>query len=290
MWAARHGSGFLELLRAAGTEFERDHARYLAGAMVYYALVSLVPLLLLLLSVLGLLLRFSEAAAAMEQQVLRNVETGLGAELRAFLEEQLASLEQTSPVATVIGLIGMLFAASALFRHLRLSFRALWKYSPPLLSGTIWVVVRASLLERVAAQALMLLGGGLLLMAVVLIAIARRFESLLESLPLVGPISAWTITGLSPFTLAAAVFALLFKYLPPAPVRWGDVWLAALLCAGAWTAASALLSLYAAYFGDHLSAYGALGALLALMLWLNLISKVLFFGAELSKVVASRAG
>jgi membrane protein len=47
----------------AWIEYERDRARYLAVAMVYYALVSLVPLLLLMLAGLGLLLRFSTIAA-----------------------------------------------------------------------------------------------------------------------------------------------------------------------------------------------------------------------------------
>ena len=43
---------FFGLLRTAWQEYERDHARYFAGAMVYYALVSLLPLLLLLLAAL----------------------------------------------------------------------------------------------------------------------------------------------------------------------------------------------------------------------------------------------
>ena len=53
----------IRLLRAAWQEYERDHARYFAGAMVYYALISLVPLVLLVLAVLGLLLRYTEFAA-----------------------------------------------------------------------------------------------------------------------------------------------------------------------------------------------------------------------------------
>ena len=58
----------IQLLRTSWEEFERDHARYFAAAMVYYLLVSVVPLLLVLLAVLGLMLRFSTYAAAAEQQ------------------------------------------------------------------------------------------------------------------------------------------------------------------------------------------------------------------------------
>ena len=42
------------------------------------------------------------------------------------------------------------------------------------------------------------------------------------------------------------------------------------------------------FFGDSRSAYGALGAMLAVMLWMNIVSQVLFFGAELCKVVAAK--
>ena len=288
--AAHHGRGFLELLRTTLSEYERDYAQYLAGAMVYYALVSLIPLLLLLLSALGLLLRFSEYAAATQQKVLANVEATFGAQLRATVEKLLASLEQESIAATVIGLLGLLFTASVLFHHLRMSFRAIWKYEPPLFSGPAWVAVRATFLERVIAYGLLLVGGGLLLVALALIGLARWLHTLLESLPLIGTAGGWLITAFSPFTLAFVLFAFLFRFMPPVPVRWRDVWLAALLCAGAWTAASALLSLYGAYFGSHLSAWGAVGALLAVMLWMNLTSKVTFFGAELCKVIRTRAG
>ena len=53
----------MNVLRLAWIEYERDRARYLAVAMIYYALISLVPLLLLLLAALGLALRFSPIAA-----------------------------------------------------------------------------------------------------------------------------------------------------------------------------------------------------------------------------------
>ena len=46
------------LLRAAWEEYERDRARYFAGSMVYFALMSLVPLLLLFLATIGWSLRF----------------------------------------------------------------------------------------------------------------------------------------------------------------------------------------------------------------------------------------
>ena len=65
------------------------------------------------------------------------------------------------------------------------------------------------------------------------------------------------------------------------------MWLPALLCATAWIVSTEVLALYGAYF-RRLSVPGALGALLAITVWLNLVSQVMFYGAELCKVVASQ--
>ena len=287
-WATHAGRRFVDLLRAAGIEYERDRARYLAVAMIYYAIVSLIPLLLLMLATLGLLLRFSSIAAQAQQQMLLGVEASFGAELTATITRLLNTLQRESIVATVLGLGGLVLAGSLLSRHLRLGFRAIWNYEPPLTSGPVRVVVRTALLERVIAFVMVLGGGALLLAALALIAAAQWLDRLLGSLPLSTQATDWLLTTSSSLIIATLTFACMLKFLPPTPLRWREVWLAALLCAITWVAASELLALYGVLFGHSRSAYGALGALLAAMLWMNVVSQVLFFGGELCKVVATQ--
>jgi len=285
---APRGHAFVRLLRAAWIEWEHDRAGYLAVAMIYYALVSLIPLLLLLLASLGLLLRFSTTAAETQQQMLLRIEASFGLELPLTIKRLLISLERGSIIATVISLTGLFLAASVLFRHLRLSFRAIWNYEPPLVSGPIRVVVWTTILERVIAFVMVLGGGGLLLIALVLIAATQWLDRLLRSVPLLSHRTEWLLTAVSSVVIATITFACLFRVLPPVSISWRNVRLAALLCAVSWVSASELLALYGVFFGSSRSAYGAVGALLAIMLWMNVVSKVLFFGAELCKVVAAR--
>jgi membrane protein len=282
----RHTLG--ALLRAAWVEYERDRAGYLAVAISYYALLSLVPLLSLLLAALGLLLRFSQVAADARQQMLVAIDARFGPDLSAAITRLLTTLQQESIVATIISLGGVLFAASLLFKHLRLTFRAIWRYDPPLIAGSLRGVVRATLVERVIAF-LMLLGcGGLLLAALVLIAASQWLGG---SLPLADT-TASLVAAAGSILLAAVTFACMLRFLPPVSIRWRDVWLAALLCALAWVIASELLALLGGLFGGLFggSTYGALGGVLAVMLWMNVVSQVLFFGAELCKVVATHGG
>jgi membrane protein len=286
---ARPGS-FVGLLHAAWREYERDHARYFASAMVYHTLVSLVPLLLLLLAVLGLLLRFSESAAAAEQQVLLAVESSFGRYLRTTVERLFDQLQQESVLATVTSLVGLMLTASALFRHLRLSFRAIWKYAPPLVAGPVRVALRATALEHVMSYVMVLAGGLVLVAAVVLFSVTQWLGDLLIRVPLISRTPAWLLALPGSVIVVALLFALLFRFLPPVRLRWRHVWLPAALCTAAWTVGAEMVVLFGALFGGSPSASGAFGGLLVMMLWINIVCQLLFFGAELCKVIAWRDG
>ena len=177
-----NSSSLVNLLRLAWVEYERDRAQYLAVAMIYYALVSFIPLCLLMLATLGLFLRVSPVAAGMQEQLLLRIEASFGSQLRVTIGQLLHTLEQESIVATAVSLVGLLLAASVLFRHLRLTFRAIWKYEPPLVSGPMRVVVRTTILERVISFVMVLSAGMLLLVALVLVSATQWLNRLLASL------------------------------------------------------------------------------------------------------------
>jgi membrane protein len=276
------GIALRRLLKSTLMEYERDYARYFAVAMVYYALMSLVPVMLLLLAALGWLLRLSPVAGLIEQQVLISIDTGFGPELRATVEQLLLRLQEQSLLSTIVSLIGLLFTASVLVRHLRMSFRAIWQHLPPWLSGSVRGGAQAAFREKVIAFAIVLGGAGVLLFALAAIAIIHWLAGLFGD----GEGAAWMLALPIPLLLVFLVFALLFVLLPPVYLTLRHVWVAAALCTAVWIIGVEILTLYGAFFGRNLSTYGAIGGLLVIMLWMNAMSQVLFFGAELCKVVA----
>ena len=285
-WLPRHGHALRNLLREAWLEYERDYARYFAVAMVYYALVSLVPLLLLVLAVFGWFLRLSPMAADAEQQVLAAVETGFGAELRSALEQLLEWLRTQSMLSTVLSVIGLALTASVLVRQLRMSLRAIWRQAPPLLSGSMQTGVWQTLFYRAIAVVMILSGGLLLFAALAIIVSVHWVGGLLREVPLLGPGVDRLIAVGVPLVLVFVIFAILFKFLPPAQLRLRHVWLAALLCSLGWFIGVEILALYGMYLSGNVSAYGALGAALVVMLWMKLVSQLFFFGAEFCKVAS----
>lgn len=281
---ARRLPSTVRRLREAWFEYERDRARYLAVAMIYYAAVSLVPLLLLALSTFGLLLRFSAVAADAERQMLLGIEESFGKELAVTVTALLETIQEQSITASAISTIILLVSASVLFNHLRLSFRVIWKQEAPLVSGPMVSAVRATIFERFIAFTMVLGAGPLLLAALVMIAAIQWLQPLLERLPLLDATAAWLLPTMGSLAIAMLTFAVLFRFLPPVTVPWRHIWPAALVCAVLWVTAGELLALYGTLAGASRSAYGAIGGLLAVMLWMNVVSQTLFYGAELCKV------
>jgi membrane protein len=283
---AQRARNFLALLQSAKDEYDRDHARYFAVAMIYYALVSLEPLLLLLIAGLGRL-HGSAYAAAAEQQVLRSVETRFGPELTQMLSKRLDWLQRESTLVMVLSLVGLMVTGSVLFHQLRLSFRSIWKQKPSRVPLPL-VVLGKTFREQGIAFVMMGSAGLLLLAALGLFAAVQWlsglfgntpvFKGVASILPLIGPLLVFTLT-----------FALAFKFLPPVRLHWRHVLPASMLCAAVWIVTAEILTVYSAYFG-RLSTIGVIGAILALTLWMNLVSQVMFFGAELCKVSAARDG
>jgi membrane protein len=91
----------------------------------------------------------------------------------------------------------------------------------------------------------------------------------------------------APALVASLTFAVFFKVLPPVSLSWRHIWLASVLCGVVWVIGAEILALYGAYMGKHGSTYGALGAVLVVMLWMNVVSQMLFIGAEICKAVYS---
>jgi membrane protein len=279
----------ISLLRAAWQEYERDRARYFAGAMVYFALMSLVPLLLLLLAAIGWSLRFSSVAAGTEAHLLALVETSLGEQFRRIIETLLTQLQQESLVTTVAGLLGLLYTASKLFRHLRMSFRAIWKHEPPLVAGPMRERLGTTAREYAIAFVMVLSGGLLLVLALVLLSVTQRLSRLLVALPLAYQVPAWLLTLPSSIVIVGLTFALLLRFLPPFPLGWRYVWLATLLCTVSWIIGAELVTWFSALFlSDGPTALGAFGALFVTMIWFDKVSQLLFYGAEVCKVIYTR--
>jgi membrane protein len=98
----------------------------------------------------------------------------------------------------------------------------------------------------------------------------------------------WQVgTFLFSLGVSAVVFALIFQILPDVRLGWRDVAIGGLVTAVLFTIGRALIGLYLGQSSIG-SAYGAAGSLVVLLVWVYYASLVVFFGAEITQVIAKR--
>jgi len=262
-------------LKRTATEFQEDNLTDWAAALTYYALLSLFPALIAVVSLLGL---FGDPKTTTES--LTEIITDLGpesaAETFAGPIESLTENRGTAGVAFFLGLAVALWSASgyvgAFTRASNVIYetpegRPFWKLRPLQLAVTLAMILM-----------MVVLALGLVATGPVLDAIA-------------GPVglsdTAVTVWSIVKWPVMAAIFLLMVAVLYYATpnvklrrFRW--VTPGSLFAIVSWAIASALFAFYVANFGSYDKTYGTLGGLIALLVWFWISNLAILFGHQLN--------
>ena len=250
----------------------------LSAALAFYSIFSVAPLLVITIGILGLVLG-EEAASG---QLYRELSGYMGPSSAEAIQSmvQSASRPRQGVIATVSGFLMLILGASGVFGELKEALNTIWGVMPKP-GGGIRGLVRGQFLNFGMVLAI----GFLLLVSLVMsTAIAGLNQRLENVLPL--PAIAWAaVTFFISLGLVTTLFALLFKVLPDAQIRWRHVWFGALITALLFEVGKTGLSWYLGREGTA-SAYGAAGSVVLLLLWVYYTSSILFFGAAFTQVYA----
>jgi membrane protein len=279
----------LSLLQETWQEFQKDEAGQLGAALSYYATFSIFPLLLLLLAGLGFVLNYWPVAIDAQAQILAIISQNFSPQLSTTVAQILGVLKDRAGAATGIGLVVLLVGASGVFQQLDTSFNKIWNVPEKAQTTGIITTAISVLRDKLFSFGMVLSVGFLMMVSLALTGVSQALLGVLAEVPVVGGIFGYAAGLLITLLLSTLIFALLFKYLPRTDVRWGDVWLGALITAIVWEIAKRLLGLYIGK-SSYASAYGAVGTVLVLMAWVYFSSQVLFLGAEFTEVYSRRYG
>lgn len=289
-------------------KWQSDNVAVLATSMAYYALFSIFPLLLIILSVVGLiigsensLLRQSLRVVGQEEmadqvtdqanaeaQIFGLINDSLSPEAATQIEDVLNRMNQKSAGAGIIGFVTLLFAASSVFAALDQAFQIIWDTKDPNAEATgIFHTARTMILKKLLAFGLVLGCAVLLLLSMLSGVVIGVVQSFIPELP--GSVYLWRgVQMLVSLTLLTFAFMLLFKFLPDVHVTWKDVRLAALITAILFTI---FVNISSFYIGrSDFATYGAIGSVMALLVWIFLSTQVLFLGVEFSQIYAYTYG
>ncbi len=267
-----------KLVRQTIREFVAEDPFTLAGALSYYTLLSLAPLLLVVVAVAGII--FGEEAARGE--VLAKLEQAIGTQAAGLAQDLLANAHERGSgwLSATVGGVGVVIGATTALAQLQASLKQIWGVKP---SPRAWyALLRTRLMSLVFV---LVLGAAVIASLVASSVIAALSSRTTDALDFV-----WRLADLGvPLALMTGLFAALFKLLPDAQVRWRDLWVGAAITSVLFTLGRILIGLYIGRAGVT-SAYGAAGSVIGLMVWIFYSSIIILFGAELTQVYARLFG
>jgi len=272
------------LLRQAVDRWNADRAPRLAAALAYYATFSLAPLVLVTIWIAGLV--FGDAFA--RSHLIDLITQNFGADSAAFVQSMIGSVyrNSTGPLFGFIAIVGLLFGATGLFFGMQDALNIVWN-APPRPPRNVWRSLLGIFQDR-ALSFVMVLASGVLL--TVSLAISTLLTTLDPLLRLVQPHSAALLNIsdlLISFAIVTLLFAVIYRILPEARVKWRDVWLGALSAALLFTMGKFALSLYLTYSNIR-TIFGAASSFVVILIWIYYSAQIFLFGAEVCRVYADQ--
>src|SRR5437870_10357983 len=216
----------LKLLKLTAEEWLDDKAPQLGAALAFYTVLSLAPLVLILLAIIGVIFRHDPAGAW----------TKLTEQMSYFLDKsaiqvvqdiaRTASTPGKSTLATIIGIALALFGASGVFGQLQDALNTIWGIKAKPGAG-----IAGFIRSRFISFAMVAGVCFLLLVSLVLESVLKSFSHYVQAMFPEGIVIALVVYSIFDLGVVVLLFASIFKFLPDVKIQWGGVWIGALMTA-----------------------------------------------------------
>jgi len=246
-----------------------------AASIAYYALLSLFPFLLLIISLLGSVTADESQRLAVLTFVFRYFPTHLD-----FVAAQLDAFRQTRVQVGVAGSIALIWSSLGVFGAITSAVNEAWGVEK---QRSFLKHRLVSFLMLVAAGLVMLVG--LLLVSAMRVAEASWFGVMLLRFHWLQVLQTWFVRYAATIILIFGV-GLVYYFIPNAKTRFRDVWVGAALTGLLWRLAFDGFSWYIASNTRLVFIQGSISAVVVFLLWIYISSVILMYGVEFTAAYA----
>jgi membrane protein len=262
------------IIKRALLAFWRDQGTHHAGALTYYALMSLFPLLLLAVSLLGLIGEYPSTYNAIIHHLRTVVPANALSTVNAGLREALRD-RGTALAALLLGVFSAFYGATGYLEAARRAFNVVFAVR----NGRSFV--RRKLTDIASTVVLLVL---VISTVVLMFAPDHVVRSVVGSdVASVWRIGRWPLA----IVIALLIFSFLYIVTPDTPrASFRSILPGAAVGVAIWLLASAAFSEFLARFSTLNATYGSFAAVVILLVWLWLTNVALFLGAEINAAIA----
>lgn len=263
----------ISFLKAVWRCWRDNDAALLAASISYYAILALLPLLLLITAAIRSVM--GEGARARLTESL----TSLMGASAAHVADRILDLAtvQSTGLTTIIGVVLIAYFATNVFRQLKL------------VVNRMWGVRRRGIKQAIYDQLLSIIMVVIAIIAIIASFFVSTMTDVISDVTFIPSAVMHFANGVGLFLINASLFGVMFKYLPETHVAWRDVASGAVLTALLFAIGNSIIGILI-WKSVVVSLYGVLGALIIAMLWSYYASQILLFGVAWTVIYAERYG
>ncbi len=252
-----------------------SHDLTFAASIAYYALLSLFPFLLLIISVLSAITAGDQERLEVLTFVFRFFPTRLD-----FVSDQLDSLQQSRFRFGLAGGLALAWASLGVFGAVTSAVNTAWGVEEQ----------RGFLKHRLVSFLVLVAAGAFVTLALLLagaaqVAGASWFGMVLGRYGWIAVLQTWAANSLTIVLLIVGV-GFVFYFIPNAKTRLRDVWVGAILTGLLWRAAFSGFSWYIARNQSLALVHGSIAAVVVFLVWVYVSAVILMFGVEFTATYA----
>jgi membrane protein len=273
------------IVKQSFADFIDNKVFKLSAALAFYTVFSLPAMLIIIISVSDLFY----GRSAIEGTLYHQISGFVGADAAKQIQEtiRVAALSKSSYFATIVGVVTLLFGATSVFSEIQDSINHIWKLKAKPRKGKGFLKL---ILNRLLSFSLVVSLGFLLLVSLL---INGMMEVLIDRLTKVFPeltvIMVYIFNLVLTFGITALLFAMIFKVLPDARIKWKHVRIGAFTTAAFFMVGKFLIGYYLGH-SQFSTTYGTAGTVIVMLLWVYYSAMILYFGAVFTHVYAVHTG
>lgn len=270
------------LLKETASRYSEHKVSKLSASLSYYAIFSMGPIILIIVTLLGLIYGQQAAAGQLQTQMAQFTSERIGAFVQMIVQN--TNISQGSIIQFVVAGVLLLFGATTVVADMQDSLNTIWGVRKSRDAG-----IGDTLMIRVRALFIIVIAAALILAAVLMTAIVPKFLGRLEEILSLPAVVIQLMSYAISLALVWVLFMFMLKYLPDVELGIGDVWFGALITAVLFVVGQWLITFYLGRSGAA-DQFGPAGAAIAFLIWVYYSAQVFYIGAEFTRAWYQRKG
>ncbi len=272
------------VLKQSLSKFSKDEIFTHAAALSYYTIFSLPPMLLVILFTTTWFYDESTVKEALFSQIGQLVGKDGAQQLLVTIEK--LNVFDSSMWATVLGGSILVFTSTTVLVTMQNALNKIFEVKAKPEGMGILKLAR----DRILSFALLIGVGFIMLVSLAVNAFVESFGKFIsESFGGFSIVVNFLSTILLPFLVITLLFAMMFKFLPDAKLKWRDTWFGAVLTSLLFVLGKYLISFYIGN-SNVAGLYDAAGSIMVIMVWVFYASIIVMYGAVLTYIYAKDSG